>query len=84
MSHFYGYLQGNRGVATRGGSKQSGIQSHIRSWTNDIYTRLTSDDEGNDQLEIDISSSLKVIRINGVRYSIRDDNKEIFKAEGWS
>lgn len=81
MSHFYGYLQGNRGVTTRCGSKQSGIQAHIRSWTNDVYAWLSSDDEGKDQLSIDISKSLKVIHINGILYRIRDEESGIFKAE---
>ena len=82
MSHFYGYLRGNRGVTTRCGSKLSGIQAHLRSWTNDVYAWLSSDEDGNDQLSLDISKSLKVIRINGIIYSIRDDNGEIFKTEG--
>lgn len=32
MSHFYGTLQGNRGEATRCGSKASGIVAHAASW----------------------------------------------------
>lgn len=32
MSHFYADIQGNRGEATRCGSKDSGIQGHIRGW----------------------------------------------------
>jgi len=32
MSHFYGDIQGNRGAASCGGSKESGIASHIRGW----------------------------------------------------
>jgi hypothetical protein len=32
MSHFYAEIQGNRGVASRGGSKKSGIRGHIRGW----------------------------------------------------
>lgn len=32
MSHFYADIQGNRGQATRGGSKSSGIDGHIRGW----------------------------------------------------
>ena len=33
MSHFYAGIQGNRGEATRGGSKDSGISGHIRGWS---------------------------------------------------
>ena len=32
MSHFYADIQGNRGEATRQGSKKSGIRGHIRGW----------------------------------------------------
>lgn len=32
MAHFYGSMQGNRGEATRCGSKESGIEAHIRGW----------------------------------------------------
>ncbi len=32
MSHFYGTLQGNRGQATRCGSKNSGMRTQCASW----------------------------------------------------
>ena len=32
MSHFYASIDGNRGQATRCGSKDSGIRGHIRGW----------------------------------------------------
>ena len=32
MSHFYASIEGNRGMATRCGTKNSGIQGHIRGW----------------------------------------------------
>lgn len=32
MAHFYGEIQGNRGEATRMGTKDSGFRSHIRGW----------------------------------------------------
>jgi hypothetical protein len=32
MAHFYASIQGNRGEATRLGSKASGITGHIRGW----------------------------------------------------
>lgn len=33
MAHFYASIQGNRGEATRMGSKDSGIEGHIRGWS---------------------------------------------------
>ena len=32
MSHFYGSMQGNKGEATRCGTKKSGIECHVRGW----------------------------------------------------
>ena len=32
MAHFYGEIQGNRGEATRMGTKDSGFSGHIRGW----------------------------------------------------
>lgn len=64
MSHFYGYLTGNRGTATRCGSKKSGIHAHIRSWSNDVRAILKEDDNGKDILILDIPESLKIV-ING-------------------
>jgi len=32
MAHFYASIQGNRGEATRMGTKNSGIKGHIRGW----------------------------------------------------
>ena len=36
MAQFYAEIQGNRGSVTRGGSKDSGIQGHIRGWNSGI------------------------------------------------
>ena len=33
MAQFYGNLQGNRGEATRMGTKSSGLSGHIRGWS---------------------------------------------------
>ena len=50
MSHFYASMQGNRGEATRCGSKQSGIDAHIRGWNSGVrvscrYNKTTGRDE---------------------------------------
>ena len=61
MSYFYGYLNGNRGVATRCGSPQSGIKAHIRSWQNDVICKLKRGEDGNDLLVIECDNlDLKV------------------------
>jgi len=43
MSHFYGWVQGNRGEASRGGSKKSGYHTIAASWNGAIEVRLSYD-----------------------------------------
>lgn len=40
MSHFYGKVIGNRGPATRGGSKKSGYISQAASWEGAVEVNL--------------------------------------------
>ena len=40
MSHFYSLIQGNRGEATRCGTKDSGVTSCVASWTGAVRTEL--------------------------------------------
>jgi hypothetical protein len=40
MSHFYGVLQGNRGEATRCGTKSSGIETYTASFAGAIHVRV--------------------------------------------
>ena len=54
MSHFYGEIQGNRGSATRGGSKDSGFSAHIRGWTVGVKIWCYYDkNTGHDIIQID-------------------------------
>jgi hypothetical protein len=45
MSHFYADIQGNRGEATRGGTKGSGISGHVRGWSTGGRVECYYDDE---------------------------------------
>jgi len=40
MSHFYGTLQGCRGVAARCGSTDSGVTAHAASWEGAVRARV--------------------------------------------
>lgn len=40
MSHFYGTLQGSRGIATRCGDKKSGIRTIAASWAGAIRVSM--------------------------------------------
>ena len=63
MADFYGILQGNRGIASRLGSKHSGIQATLKSYNHQVEIRLKSVD-GVDKLEISIPETLNTF-ING-------------------
>ena len=45
MSTFYGMICGNRGAATRGGSKDSGFRSSCQSWNGSVITTMHYNDE---------------------------------------
>jgi len=40
VAHFYGELQGNRGSTSRVGSKNSGMEAHIRGWNVGVKVEL--------------------------------------------
>jgi hypothetical protein len=48
MSHFYGTLQGNRGQATRCGSKASGVSTYAAGWRGAIHVETFIGDDGED------------------------------------
>lgn len=53
MSYFYGVLQGQRGEATRTGSKSSGIHATAASWSGAISVRIFHDEaSGKDIYEV--------------------------------
>jgi len=45
MSQFYASIQGNRGEATRQGTKKSGISGHIRGWNIGVEVICTYDEQ---------------------------------------
>ena len=52
MAHFYADIQGNRGEATRMGSKDSGINGHIRGWGSGARVQCSVDRDGNDVVDV--------------------------------
>lgn len=48
MAHFYSEIQGNRGMTSRMGTKNSGIWGHIRGWDVGVEVVGGVDSEGND------------------------------------
>ena len=52
MSTFYGTLTGNKGTATRCGTKDSGIRASVQSWKGSVITALNYD---GDDLMVQVS-----------------------------
>ena len=56
MAHFYADIQGNRGAASRMGTKASGIQCHVRGWNAGIRVMGGVDDQGRDCFTVELTS----------------------------
>jgi len=52
MARFYAEIQGNRGTASRMGTANSGIQSHIRGWDIGVKVIGGVDENGNDVFHV--------------------------------
>lgn len=58
MSTFYGTVEGQRGPATRCGSRSSGIRTAAQSWDGSVIVNLSySERDGEDTLMVDINTS---------------------------
>lgn len=55
MSRFYASIQGNRSEATRGGSKDSGICSHIRGWHIGARVDVDAIEDALDEVQVRIT-----------------------------
>jgi hypothetical protein len=55
MAQFYASIKGNRGEATRMGSKQSGITGHIRGWDVGANVTCWTDKDGRDMVTVRIT-----------------------------
>lgn len=52
MAQFYASIQGNRGEATRMGTKKSGIYGHIRGWHSGGRVECDINEKGQDVVSI--------------------------------
>lgn len=55
MSHFYGEMTGRTQTVTRCGTKNSGIEAHIRGWNFGVRARVYQHD-GHDMVDIYLTS----------------------------
>ena len=53
MSHFYGTVQGNKGEASRGGTKESGLHTYCASWSGAIRCCAYVDSDGVDCVRVE-------------------------------
>lgn len=53
MAYFYGMLQGNRGEATRVGTKTSGVTTYTASWEGAVRSRAYIKD-GKDYVTVEL------------------------------
>ncbi|GAG01339.1 unnamed protein product [marine sediment metagenome] len=56
MAHFYASIQGNRGEATRMGTKNSGMTSHTRGWNVGVRVYMSVNRDGEDICTIYLTS----------------------------
>ena len=54
MSHFYGTLEGNRGMATRCGTKSSGMVTYTAGWHGAIRTIIDHREDGSDVFMVEL------------------------------
>jgi hypothetical protein len=54
MSHFYGTLKGSRGVATRCGTKNTGLTTHAAGWRGAIRVTVHHGADGRDRFEVQL------------------------------
>ena len=55
MAHFRGTIQGQRGQASRLGSKRTGFDAHIASWQGCVDVYLSADENGVDHARVTLS-----------------------------
>lgn len=53
MSHFYGTLQGGRGEVTRGGTKKSGLEAWVASYSGAVRVKVYVDMQGRDRVRVE-------------------------------
>ena len=83
MSQFYAIIKGSRGEATRGGSKRSGIEGHIRGWNIGGYIKCRHINE-KDEVTMELTGGSENSNVSSGRLKIiareKEGGYEIIKA----
>jgi len=75
MSAFYGMVRGNRGAATRGGSKNSGYKATCQSWDGSVIVTMDYDQEDKLKVRLEVadgSSTYGDIVFSGTLQELKD------------
>jgi len=59
MADFYGLVIGNRGEATRSGSRNSGFKSTCQSYDGSVITRMWYDNENQLKISLEVDNGSK-------------------------
>ena len=59
MAHFYGEIQGSRGATTRCGTKNSGMDCHVRGWDIGVKLQVRHSEDGRDYIQVLATSGSK-------------------------
>lgn len=75
MAHFYGTVKGNRGQASRLGTKASGLKVTADGWTLGGMMTMYQDSEGNDHIDffLDGGSGGSVNKVLA-QFVVKDDH----------
>ena len=78
MAQFYASIKGNRGEATRMGTKNSGMHGHIRGWDIGCEVEMRYNEEtGKDEVHIYLTSGSRGSGIDQLIGIWDEDNKLI-------
>lgn len=69
MARFIGYLKGNRGQASRLGTKNSGIEARAQGWNIGARIVLKVDSQGRDVLKVYVNGGSSGDRSETLAYS---------------
>lgn len=84
MATFYGQVAGNRGSASRTGSRDSGIKASVQSYHGSIITRLWYNREDELMCEVEYSDgSAFSWGTHPLFYGSFKEFVEVFKGEEW-
>lgn len=78
MAHFYGTLEGNRGRATRCGTKGSGVLTQTASWSGAVRVSAWYDEKADrDMVDVSLIQWHNGAGVNRLLYSGPISGKEV-------